>query len=253
MRKFETGLDTTALAFTGDAQSPVVSNNGYTNFGLNTDGGLTLANVATASLPAAPAEGTQFWDATLNKVVTWNGSSYERSSPSQGWKDLEMRVSNAATAAAAPTLQAFGPSGNIKQLAFAVNDAVYLEGHVPHDIKLGSTVYPHVHWTTNGTSTAVVKWQVSLITAPGHNRGNYGEDVPYTVEEAAHGTAWRAMVTEHPTGFTAPEIDSLVIIELKRLTNGGAENGDRVFANFVDLHYEIGQIATPSRVPDFFS
>ena len=124
---------------------------------------------------------------------------------------------------------------------------------MPHNWVFTLPIYPHVHWTTNGTNTAVVRWQVSLITAPGHNRGNYGEDVPYTVEEAAHGTAWRAMVTEHATGFTAPEIDSLVIIELKRIANGGTDNTDRVFANFVDLHYEIGQIATPSRVPDFFS
>jgi len=253
MRRFELGPDDTAQSFSGDHASPKVKINNNTSFGLNSEGGLTLANVATSSLPSAPAEGTQFWDETTSRVVTWNGSSYESMSPAAGWKDLKMVVSSAAKAAAAPSLAAFGPSGTVKQLSFGVNDAVYLEGHVDHDILTGSTMYPHVHWTTDGTETNTVKWQLTYLAAAGHNQANYPTDTVITVEEAAQGTAWRHMITEHLTGLDALEIDSLITVELKRITNGGTENTDTVFANFVDLHYEIGQIATPNKAPDFFS
>jgi hypothetical protein len=170
-----------------------------------------------------------------------------------GWRDLEMTVTGAASGGGAPTATVFGPTGNIKQTAFAVNDSVYMAAHVPHDIKPGSTMYVHVHWSTNGTSLNTVKWQISSINAKGHNQENFNADAVVTVEEAAHGTAWRHMITEDAVGIPALEVDSLVLVELKRITNGGAENADTVFGLYVDFHYESQQYATPSRTPDFYT
>ena len=169
-----------------------------------------------------------------------------------GWRDLMMAVTNAATGAGTPSLAVFGPTGNIKQMKFGVGDSVYTSMHVDHDIKRNSLMYPHVHWATSGTSTNSVKWQLSYIIAAGHNQANFPADTTTTVEEAAQGTAWRHMVTESSTGILAPEVDSLVILELKRITNGGSENGDNVFGLFVDMHYEVEGYATPSRSPDFY-
>ena len=171
----------------------------------------------------------------------------------QGWRDLEMSVTGAASGGGAPAQTAFGPTGNIKQTSFAINDSVYLAAHVPHDIKVGSMMYPHVHWSTSGTSLNSVKWQLSVINAAGHNQENFPADSLMTVEEAAHGTAWRHMITEHGVGVPAMEVDSLVIVELKRITNGGSENADTVFGLYVDFHYEAQQFATPSRTPDFYT
>jgi hypothetical protein len=170
-----------------------------------------------------------------------------------GWRDLEMAVTGAASGGAAPTATVFGPTGNIKQSAFAVNDSVYLSAHVPHDIKPGSTMYVHVHWSTNGTDLNTVKWQLAIINAKGHNQANFNADAVLTLEEAAHGTAWRHMITEDAVGITALEVDSLILVELKRITNGGVNNGDAVFGLYVDFHYESQQYATPKRVPDFYT
>ena len=60
------------------------------------------------------------------------------------------------------------------------------------------------------------------------------------------------MVTEDATGFTVPEVDSLILLELKRVTNGGTENTDTVFGLFVDLHYQTSMYATPNRSPSFY-
>jgi len=169
-----------------------------------------------------------------------------------GWKDLEMSIVGSSPGVSAPVLAVFGPTGNIKQLKFIVGNSVYLAGHVEHDIKVGSTMYPHVHWTTNGTSTNTVKWEISYVAAAGHNQANFPVDAVITVEEAAQGTAWRHMITEDPVGFPALEIDSIFIAELKRITNGGSENTDDVFGLYMDLHYESQQYGTPGRTPDFY-
>ena len=153
-----------------------------------------------------------------------------------GWRDLRAPVTAEATGTNAPTLTAFGSSANIKQWAFGVNDSDYLGMHVDHDILVGSTAYLHVHWSTNGTSTNTVKWEMDYITCAGHNQASFGADTTISVEEAAQGTAWRHMVTEDATGFTVPEVDSLILLELKRVTNGGTENTDTVFGLFVDMH-----------------
>ena len=125
-----------------------------------------------------------------------------------GWKDLRMSVVGSAAGGGTPTLAAFGPTGNIKQTSFGIGDSVYLAGHVDHDIKLGSTMYIHVHWSTNGTSTNNVKWQVSYITAERENQQAFSADTIIALEEAATGTAWSHMVTEDLVGFHVLDVDS---------------------------------------------
>lgn len=170
-----------------------------------------------------------------------------------GWKDLRMSVSGAASGAGAPGSIAFGPTGNIKETSFGVGDSVYLSGHVDHDILIGSTSYIHVHWSTSGTNVQPVHWEVAYMVAAGHDQENFPADSIITLAEAAHGTAWRHMITEDAVGLVAPEVDSLLLLELKRVTNGGTDNTDTVFGLFVDMHYEVGQLATPSRTPDFYT
>lgn len=172
----------------------------------------------------------------------------------EGWRDLRTSLVAAATGAGTPTLTVFGPSGNIKQRAFAVGDSVYLALHVDHDIKPGATCYMHVHWSTNGTSTNTVKWELDYTSAERDDvtHDTFGTDTTITLEAAPGGSAWEHIVTEDATGFTIPPVDSLVLIELKRVTNGGSENADTVFGLFVDLHYEADRYGTPSRAPGFY-
>ena len=174
--------------------------------------------------------------------------------PLYGWRDLRSAITAAdIPASSAPTPTAFGPTGSLKRYAFAVNDYVGLDFHVDHDYWPGSTAYIHVHWTTNGTSTNTVKWQLTYTIAKGHNQANFGTDTVITLEEAAAGTAWRHMVTEDATGFSLIEPDTLLHVDLKRITNGGTENTDAVFGLFVDIHYQTMQYATPYRTPNFYT
>lgn len=170
-----------------------------------------------------------------------------------GWSDLRMSVTASATGSGTPVLRAFGPSANIKQLRFGIGDSVYLSAHFSHDILLGSTVFIHTHWTTDGVDVNDVKWEVNYTWAEGFNTDNFPSEITIDLEEAAAGTAWRHMITEDTVGFVTPDIDTILLCELKRVTNGGVENGDQVFGLFVDIHYQIGQVGTPNRTPNFWA
>ena len=170
-----------------------------------------------------------------------------------GWRDLRTATTAGRIPASNfPTLANFGPTGNIQQLSFGIDDYVYIASHVDHDMKQGSTVYPHVHWTTNGINTGLVKWELSYTIAAGHNTDAFVADATVNLEEAGSGTAWQHMVTEDDVGFTAPEVDSLVVMKLRRVTPTTGSNGDTVFGLFVDLHYEAEGYATPNRAPNFY-
>lgn len=171
-----------------------------------------------------------------------------------GWRDLRAPLIGAKQGGVSdPSLATFGPSGSIKQYSFAVGDEVFLAFHIDHDIKVGSTIYPHVHWATNGTNTAVVKWEIEYTIANRTANAAFPAPTTITVEEAATGVAWSHMVTEHATGFTAPEVDALIVAHLTRVTNGGTDNTDTVFGLFMDLHYEAQQYGTKSSSPDYYS
>jgi len=172
------------------------------------------------------------------------------------WFDnLTALTSGKVGAANAPTWTAIGPTGTNFAWAFGLNDYIQTAGfHINHDIKRGSKIYPHVHWTTNGTSTATVKWELSFTYAQGHNQAAFPADTVVTVEEAASGTAWQHMITEVDTAdaFDAPEVDSLVLMRVRRVTNGGTDNANTVFGLFVDLHYQMDTQGTPQKAPDFY-
>jgi len=174
---------------------------------------------------------------------------------SAGWSDMLAPILAATLpGSSAPILRPFGPSGLREEYAFAVNDYCEIYPfHVNHDVMPMSSAHIHMHWSTNGTSTASVKWEFQVMQALGHNQGNFGAPVIYTVEQAAAGTAWRHMVTETVSPIILTEPDELVMVVVRRITNGGTNNTDRVFGLMCDLHYQVDRMATPNRSPNFYA
>lgn len=193
----------------------------------------------------------------LNSLIwrNWFNQIYEKLRGPL-WEDNLTSLISARPGVTAPALTAFGPTGTNQAYVFGVNDFVYTAGfHIKHDVKPNSLVYPHVHWTTDGTDTNTVKWEMSYTYAKGHNQEAFPADTVVTVEEAGSGTAWQHMITETSAAnaFTVPEVDSLVLLRLRRVTNGGTDNADDVFGLFVDLHYQKDRFGTPQKSPDFYA
>jgi hypothetical protein len=53
--------------------------------------------------------------------------------------------------------------------------------------------------------------------------------------------------------LTLVEPDELILVTLRRVTNGATENTDSVFGLTVDFHYEADRAATPNKAPDFYA
>jgi len=174
-----------------------------------------------------------------------------------GWKDLVSPLTTAGVSTAnQPTMTAFGPSGLREELAFDLDDYVFCQPfHVNHDVKPNGKAYIHVHWSTNGTSTATVRWEFQISRALGHNQANFGAPTSVYVTQAAQGTAWRHMVAEVllADALTLTEPDELILVTLRRVTNGGVNNANTVYGLTVDFHYESDRDTTPQKAPDFYA
>ena len=180
-----------------------------------------------------------------------------RSGP--GWFDLLAPLSGAGVPpSSAPVMTNFGPAHTPQrqEVAFSIGDYLFCQAfHINHDIKPGGLALVHVHWSTNGTSQETVKWEFTIMRALGHNQANFGTPTVLTVTQAASGTAWRHMVAEVAIGdaLTLSEPDELILVTLRRVTNGGTDNNDTVFGLTVDFHFERDRDATPNRAPDFYA
>lgn len=184
--------------------------------------------------------------------IDWGSIAY-------GWKDLTAPLSAAGVPNVnAPTPTNFGPvvTPRREEYAFAVNNYIFCQAfHVNHDVMPGGLGYVHVHWSTDGTSTRTVKWEFTILRALGHDQANWTALDPIFVEQAASGTAWRHMIAEcsDNDAIVLTEPDEIILVTLRRVTNGGLENGDTVFGVTVDFHYQADRSATPNKSPNFYA
>lgn len=172
------------------------------------------------------------------------------------WKDMLAPVGGAQVPNVnAPTAADFGPvhAPRRRELSFAIDDYVFIQPfHVNHDILPGAEAYFHVHWATGGTSTGLVQWEITFMRALGHNQASFLEPQVITVEQAAHGTAWRHMVTETNTPIILTEPDELIIATLRRIAPSAGSNADTVFGLMLDLHYQSAIDGTLNKSPNFY-
>lgn len=171
------------------------------------------------------------------------------------WRDILGQINLQGSGANDPSWSTI--TGNFKAWQFAVNDEVWIVYHVPHDIVPSSDIHFHVHWTTGGTSTNTVKWQVEYAYAKGFNQAafNFASSTTITMEEAASGTAYQHMVTESAaqtiSGLTEP--DGLIVCHLSRITNGGTNNPNSIYVFTADVHYQSTNIGTIDKAPNFYT
>ena len=173
------------------------------------------------------------------------------------WKDLVSPISTAGLPpSSAPVSTAFGPSGLRKEFAFDVGDYCFPQPfHVNHDILPGAKAFIHVHWSTGGTNTASVKWELQISRCLRDDTTGFPAPTSYYVEGTPTAVAWRHIVSEVAIddALDLIEPDELIIVTLRRVTNGGTDNTDDIFGLTVDFHYESEIHGTANKVSNFYS
>lgn len=163
------------------------------------------------------------------------------------WEDLMIPGLSVGTAASAPDLISFGPSGNLKMFAFdgnSTSEQVFFSCQLQHAWKLESTIKPHVHWTPTTTGSGNVKWFFEYSWA--NIDGTFGAPTTISVVQAASGTAWQHQLASLPDiAGTGKGLSSMLVCRLYRNPADSQDTygDDAAFLQF-DIHYEMDTVGS---------
>lgn len=172
-----------------------------------------------------------------------------------GFHDITSEIVVRGVGATDPNWSQMGTSA-LYAYEFALDDQCWMAFHIPHDYRLGTGIYLHAHWTSNGTNVNIVKWTWTYAYSKGHNQAVFPitATTEVSAQEAAQGTAWRHMITETViqtnTNF---EPDGIIYCNIARKTNGGTDNTDKIFLLTADVHYQSTGLPTLNRSPNFYA
>jgi hypothetical protein len=188
--------------------------------------------------------------------ITITGKANYATADSGNWNDLVMALVPPSSGTTIPTVSQVG-SSPVSMPKFDINDHAFVSWHIPHKYALNTDVYFHMHWLSAGVDvTRAVKWQFTYYHAKGHNQAAFALGGAGTVISAQEvsGGQYRHMITE-TTAITIAglEPDSVVLCEIKRITNGGTDNTDDIFGFQADIHHQCDALGTKNRAPDFYA
>lgn len=171
-----------------------------------------------------------------------------------GWQDiLGTPVARKAAGAGVPTFSQIS-SGTYYGYKFGIDDSLLFTYHTPHDYRPGSSVFFHTHWLRVGTAVQPVKWRFTYSFARGYARGTF--DLTGTVidvQTTPNAVSLTHEITEAAAAALAlGEVDGLLLVEVKRVTNGGVDNANDVFLLMADVHYQSDTITTKNRNYPFY-
>jgi len=258
----------------------------------STSKGFMMPRVALASLTdqttvASPATGLMVYNTgsgalTEKGVYFWNGTVWEKqlsagasstnyvkiggdgtvtlNGDATTYNDLVVPVYSARNSSSTtPLWTEFAAPGFFTYEYIAADNAVdkelFFNVQLPHDYKEGSSIFPHVHWSSTvalGTTRPVWRFQYQWVNLNGNYSADFSANLltGYLVVQSGGGVestpanltdTRRSMIT--PLGSisgTDKTVSSMLLIRLTRFTTDANDNftGGAFILSF-DLHYEI--------------
>ena len=210
---------------------------------------------------------------TLNKLLvnsdTANGIQLKNGDATYPWRDIIGTISESTSNPVKPDLSPF--KDNISAWHFGTGEKAYVTFHMPHDYRLGSDLYLHIHWGHNGTSisgtnaviarymyaprtytptTAFGTEGTQTISVSGLDITNYPQYC-HSVDEvqiSQSGGGGGMLDTD------SIEVDGLILVLIEQSTiptiGGGTETEPFIFK--ADIHYQSTNIGTKSSAPDYY-
>lgn len=173
-----------------------------------------------------------------------------------GWRDnvIEMTVRSGPTE---PQMTLF--RNGIYMLAFPVEGLreVFGNFHIDHDYALGTALYPHIHWATDGALVGTVRWGIEWTVAKGHQQMAFGPTTTVYVEQTTTGTPYMHYIAETSLANAIPgtgiEPDTFILMRVFRdVDHVNDTYADQVFGLALDLHYQADRATTPNKAPNFY-
>lgn len=194
-------------------------------------------------------------DGLANSHITIGGSfsaDQEFTLPNTQWDDLRVPISSTRVGTAAPPdFEMFrrnsgGTSEGVYAYAFdkTTEQELFFTVQIPHGYKLGTDLYPHVHYAIDNAAGGTVIWGLEYTIA------NVNDAFPVTT--TIYTTSDSPTVTYKHTivSFTAPidgsAIDSVSTMLLCRIFRDVSNDtfNDDVFLLELDFHIQLDQIGS---------
>lgn len=153
------------------------------------------------------------------------------------WDDAQqMAIALRDVGANVPVLTQYGTTGIYLPL-FDLNDLLVFAIQLPHSYQEFTALEPHVHWISDAIDANTVKWQMTYqwVNAESDvlaavSSTTDGEEAP----DVAGMTKLTALTTITKSDAL---ISSLVLGNIKRVTNGGTDATANIYMAFFDLHF----------------
>jgi len=176
-----------------------------------------------------------------------------------GWRDLVMGF-EARGGPNSAVLTNYRNGIYLYAFAAARTQEVFSTAHIDHDYKVGTALYPHIHFTTSTLSSGVVRWGFEYTWAQRRDGavGHYtfGPTTMVYTEYTVTGESYVHHVSEVSTGGaidgTNIDVDTVILFRIFR--DGDHANDtypDQVFGFTADLHYQSDKHATPNKAAPF--
>lgn len=171
------------------------------------------------------------------------------------WDDIRIAADVVKPGATAPNWKAFGPSGNIQALMFEAghHDEAMFQMQLPHQWKVGTNIYPHVHWTPVNTTAGNVVWELEYAWANIDSAFGAPSNMA-TDATAAGGVAWVHKLTDlkesgnNYISGAGKTMSSMLICRIHRNSNSGSDTLNQDVALLeIDFHFEIDSFGSDTR------
>jgi len=229
-------LTAAASAVAAD-QLVINKDNGDTTF---TSKRITFDNLRGSISKLGVPASTDYTGVEADGTLVFNGAATV-------WEDLQVPGMSVGAGPSSPDLIHFAGSVTLSVYGFdggSTLEQVYFTCQIPHARKVGSTIYPHVHWAPTTAGAGNVKWNLEYTWQ--NWDATFGASTTISVTAAAGGTAWYHHLTSFPTiTGTGMGISSILVCRLYREPSDIADTygADAAFLAF-DIHYEIDTVGS---------
>jgi len=160
-----------------------------------------------------------------------------------------------------PTLEDWQPTGSgatLQVYKFRKNDQVFASIQIPHDYRIGSDLYFHIHWTPcdrgNEESGALVGWKIDYTIAD--IGGNFGATATVDLSSACSGVDDKHEITDDVMvdGSGITNVSAMIMLRIYRSDTGaddtwaGSTAPQSPALLEFDIHYQKDTIGSLERL-----
>lgn len=172
-----------------------------------------------------------------------------------GWDDLLSELDLRGTGANSPTWSVFRNGISGPEFSATVMNESWASFHIPHTYAPNTSVFFHIHFSPNNTSTGVVRWGFEYTYAK--RDGTFGAtSTVYKNYDIPTNSQYKHFVAEIDTGVLGGgliEPDTLICVRVFRDATDVADTfGGTVHGFTADCHFQKSRFATRLKEAPFY-